>query len=395
MTSTGGCALIELSARQTDTWAAYRAYVDAHIVPIADRMDAEQHTPRALVAELAAQGYLGAVVPREHGGQADDMLSFGLLCHELGRGSGSLLSLLTVHSMVCTALLKWGTDEQRAHWLPRLARGEALGAFALSEPHVGSDARHVQTTAVADGDGYVIDGRKKWISFAQLADVYLVLAQCEGKPTTFLVERATPGLTCLPLRDMLGFRAAMLGELVLERCRVGRQALVGRPGFGFSHVIGSALDTGRYAVAWGCTGMAQQCLDESLRYAHARRQGGSLLHEHQLIQRLLADMITDLRAALLLCLRAGRLRDAGEPESIMETSIAKYFASRTASRVASDAVQIHGAHGCGPDSPVQRHFRDARITEIIEGSTQIQQIIIARSASRDFGDGSGPARQGV
>jgi glutaryl-CoA dehydrogenase (non-decarboxylating) len=369
----------ELTAAQREKLEEYGAFVDEQIVPLADRMDAEEATPPAIVAALAARGYLGALVPEEHGGRAVDLVTYGLLSHELARGSASLLSLLTVHSMVCVALLKWGSDEQRSRWLPRLARGEALGAFALSEPNVGSDAGNPETSAAADGRSYVLRGRKKWISYAQSADVYLVVAHCDGKPTVFLVERRTPGLECRPIRGMLGFRAAMLGELILDECRVPAENIVGRVGFGFSHVIGTALDTGRYSIAWGCTGLSQECLSLSLSYSESRKQGGAYLRDHQLIQRMVADMITDVRAARQLCLRAGVLRDAGDPDSILETSIAKYFASRTATRVANDAVQIHGAHGCGPDSPVQRHFRDARIMEIIEGSTQIQQIIIARS----------------
>lgn len=359
--------------------AEYRSFVDEHVVPLADRMDAEEATPPELVQLLATRGYLGMVVPEELGGRGKDMLSFGLLCHEIGRGSASLLSLLTVHSMLSLALVKWGSDEQRARFLLRLMRGERIGAFALTEPDVGSAAGSVQTTAVADGEAFILNGVKKWISYAQIADLFLVVARCEGKPTAFVVERSTPGLRCAPIRGMLGFRAAMLGELTLEGCVVPAVNMLGRVGFGLSHVVGTALDSGRYSIAWGSVGLAQECLDLSLSYSNTRVQGGSVIGEHQLIQRMIADMVTDVTAARALCVRAAGLRNSGEPESILETSVAKYFASRVALRVASDAVQIHGAQGCGPESSVQRHFRDARIMEIIEGSTQIQQQLIARS----------------
>ena len=196
------------------------------------------------------------------------------------------------------------------------------------------------------------------------------------------MERQTPGLTIKPIRDLLGFRAAMLGELTLEGCRVPATNLVGRIGCGLSHVVAASLDLGRYAVACGCVGLAQACLEASIEYACRRRQFGKLLKDHQLIGRMITRMISQVSAARLLCYRAGSLRADGDPRAIMETLIAKYFASTMVNAVAGDAVQIHGANGCGADYPVQRYFRDARIMEIIEGSSQIQEVLIARYATR-------------
>jgi hypothetical protein len=374
--------MITLTAQQAEWQLELRAFVDQHIKPVADQMDAAGRTSNEMISSLAARGYLGLGVPEPYGGGGADAVTLGLLCYEITRGSASLLSLMTVQNMVSLAIAKWGTDQQRDRWLPALARGETIGAFALSEPNTGSDARSVETTAAADGDALVINGRKRWCSFGQTAGLYLVLCQYDGKPTALLVERGTPGLDVRPMDGLLGFRAAMLGELVLTDCRVPATNLVGRPGFGFSHVMGSALDAGRYSIAWGCTGICQECLDLSLDYSSSRVQGGKEIGEHQLIQQMIANMITDTKASYLMCLQSGLLRDAGEPASIMETSTAKYFASRAAVRIASDALQIHGANGCLSDSPVQRHFRDARLMEIIEGSSQIQQIIIARSGSQ-------------
>jgi hypothetical protein len=369
--------MFELTDEQARARAAFRGFVDAQVAPFADDYDREQRLPRALIDEAARRGFLGATLPAEYGGGAMSMLLYGLLNEEVGRGCSSLRSLLTVHGMVAHVVLKWGSRELRARWLPRLAAGEKLAAFALTEPGVGSDARAVETSARASHDAYVLSGRKRWITFGQIADVFLVFAQCEGRPTALLVERDTPGLSIEPITGMLGVRASMLAEVRLEDCRVPRENIVGREGFAFSHVASTALDLGRYTVAWGCVGIGQACLEASLDYAGERRQFDAYLKEHQLIRRMLTDMLTGVKAARLLCLRAGCLKDAGAPEAIMETSVAKYFAASMATKVAGDAVQIQGARGCSSESSVQRHLRDAKIMEIIEGSTQMQQIIIA------------------
>jgi FkbH-like protein len=375
---------IALTAAQQQARDRFRAFAEEHVVPHADRFDADEHLPDSLVRALAQTGWLGATVPAEFGGQGLDALTFGLLCEEVGRASASLLSLLIVHGMVCQSILKWGTAEQRAHWLPRLARGERIGAFGLTEPEVGSDASAVQTRAVADGDGYVLSGEKKWISFGQVANLFLIVARCDDQPTAFLVERDTAGFASEPIRGMLGFRSAMLARLVLDGCRIPSGHLVGRVGFGFTHVAGSALDHGRYCVAWGCLGVIEACVAASLRYSSERKQFGDVLKGHQLIQQMVADMLTNARATRLMCAHAARLKDQGDPSMIMETSTAKYFASRAAMRAADSAVQIHGANGCHISHPVQRYFRDARIMEIIEGSNQIQQIIIAKNGYQQF-----------
>jgi alkylation response protein AidB-like acyl-CoA dehydrogenase len=369
--------LIELTDEQMRQREAFRSFVDARVAPFADGYDREERMPRSLIEETAKQGYLGAPLPKEYGGGGMSMLVYGLLNEEIARGCSSLRSLLTVHGMAAHVILKWGSKELRERWLPLLATGEKIAAFALTEPDVGSDARAIETSAVAQSNSYVLNGRKRWITFGQIADVFLVFAQCEGRPTAILVERDTAGLSIEPISGMLGVRASMLAELQFENCRVPRENIVGREGFGFSHVASMALDLGRYTVAWGCVGIGQACLEASLNYASERQQFGKYLRDHQLIRRLLTGMITNVKAARLLCLHAGRLKDSGAAEAMMETSVAKYFAATMATKVASDAVQIHGAHGCSSESPVQRHLRDAKIMEIIEGSTQMQEILIA------------------
>ena len=373
----------ELSSEQTKYVAHVRQFVDQEIVPNADQYDVEQCLPEALVDKLRAGGYLGAVVPKGYDGQELDMITFGLLCREFGRGCSSVRTLLTVQSMVCQVLRRWGNEEQKAHWLPRLGRAEAIGAFALSEPEVGSDAASVQTVAVLRDGQYVINGKKKWISFAQIADVFLVFTQCEGRQSALLVERDTPGLRVRPIREMLGTRASMLGELTFEECAVPAGNLVGGEGFGLTAIALTALDLGRYSVAWGCVGIGDACLEASLRYSSERKQFGTPIRNHQLVAKLVADMVTNVSAAALLCHRAGQLRDDADPQSIGVTCMAKYFASRMASRVTSDTVQLHGAVGCSDETSIQRYYRDAKIMEIIEGSNQIQQLLISGFAYKD------------
>lgn len=372
---------IELSPAQREAQARYRAFVDATIVPVADQNDREEHTPPELIRALAATGFLGALASQAHGGGGSDLVSFGLLNEALGRGCSSIRSLLTVHSMLVYTLQKWGSRAQQQRWLPLLASGERIGAFGLSEPAIGSDARRIATTATPIADGYSLDGRKKWITYGQIADLFLVFARCGEQPAAFLVPADSPGLTVTPISGMFGTRASMLAELHFAGCRVPAEHRIGGTGFGLI-IATSALDIGRYSVAWGSVGIAQACLEASARYAGQREQFGARLSEHQLIRQMLSDMLTNTQAARLLCLNAGRLKDGGDPAATEAVWMAKYFASTQAMRAALDAVQIHGANGCSADYPVQRFLRDAKVAEIIEGSTQIQQITIADFALR-------------
>lgn len=371
---------MELNSQQQRLRTEFRQFVDAHVVPGANAWDREELMPPEIVQQLANRGYLGAVVAAGKGSVGFDAVEFGLLNEELGRGCSSLRSLLTVHSMVALTISRWGTEAQKAQWLEKLGRGQAIGAFALTEAEAGSDAREIRTEAVESGDDFALTGHKKWITFGQMADLFLVFARSQRGACAFLVERNTPGLSISPVHGMLGTRASMMAELHLERCRVPKRNLVGAPGFGLSHIASSALDCGRYSVAWGCVGIGQACLESCLQYAGKRKQFGALLRDHQLVQRMITQMVAGVKAARLLCYHAGQLRDAGDPASIIETSIAKYFACRTAAEIARDAVQIHGANGCSSEYPVERFYRDAKIMEIIEGSNEIQEITIAQNA---------------
>jgi alkylation response protein AidB-like acyl-CoA dehydrogenase len=371
---------MELNLQQQRLRTEFRQFVDAHVVPGANAWDRQEIMPPEIVRQLANHGYLGAMVPVSKGGAGFDSVEFGLLNEELGRGCSSLRSLLTVHSMVALTISRWGTEAQKMQWLEKLGQGQAIGAFALTEAEAGSDAREIGTEAIESGDDFVLTGHKKWITFGQMADLFLVFARSRQGHCAFLLEQNAPGLVISPLHGMLGTRASMMAELRLEQCCVSKQNLVGAPGFGLSHIASSALDCGRYSVAWGCVGIGQACLESCLEYAGQRKQSGALLREHQLIQRMITQMVAGVKAARLLCFHGGQLREAGDPASIIETSIAKYFACRTAAEIARDAVQIHGANGCSSEYPVERFYRDAKIMEIIEGSNEIQEITIAQSA---------------
>ncbi len=369
---------VEFSPAELEARAGFRAFVREHVAPHAGAWDRAARVPDTLVDLLRARGYLGAPLRHEWGGGEFDPIVYGLLTEELGRACSSVRSLLTVHDMVALTVQRWGSRELKQRLLPRLACGEILGALALSEPDVGSDAAGVRTEARLEGDEYVLEGRKKWTTFGQIADLFLVLARGDGQLTALLVPADTPGLVRRPLTGMVGTRASLLAEIDFGGCRVPRANVLGRPGFGFSHVISTALDHGRYSVAWGSVGIAQACLDACLEYTSQRRQFGVALREHQLVRRLLTDMIADVRAARLLCCRAGHQRRSGDPLGATETMLAKYFAARAAVRAANDAVQLHGANGLSEEYPLERYLRDAKVTEIIEGSTQIQQDAIAR-----------------
>ncbi|HEU4323400.1 MAG TPA: acyl-CoA dehydrogenase family protein [Roseiflexaceae bacterium] len=371
---------ITLTAQQAADQERFRAFSDERIAPFADAWDREERFPPEMIRAMAAEGFLGAVVPRAAGGTGSDMITFGLLHEQIGRGCSSARSLLTVHSMVAYAVHRWGSRALKERYLAALVEGALVGAFGLSEPNVGSDAGSIETTARPDGDSFVLNGCKKWTTFGQIADLFLVFARCDGKHTAFLVERDTPGLSVTPLSGILGTRASMLAELRLEECVVPKANQIGGLGFGLAAIATSALDIGRYSVAWGSVGIAQACLEASVRYSSQRRQGGALLKDHQLIRQLISQMLTNVSAARLLCLQAGTLKDSGNPNTVMETWVAKYFASTTAMKAALDAVQIHGANGCSADYAVQRYMRDAKVMEIIEGSTQLQEITIAEYA---------------
>jgi alkylation response protein AidB-like acyl-CoA dehydrogenase len=362
--------------------ASARQFVDEYIVPRADDNDCAGWIPESQLTRVAEVGLWAPFLPVKVGGAGLDMVTLGALHEEVGRGCSSMRSLLTVHTMVSWAVQRWGTDEQREHWLPTLASGATLGAFCLSEPGAGSDTTRIATTAEWRQGGWVLNGVKRWITGAQRADVFLVFARTERGVGAFLLPRTAPGVTVEPIDDMLGTRASMLGEVVMRDAVAGPDALLGPDGFAAGMVMTGVLDLGRYSVAAGSIGIIQACLDACAAYTSVRSVSAGPLRDLQLVRAKLTDMVTDATAGRLLYERAGELRDAGNSATLMATFVAKYFASTAAARHASEAVQIHGASGCASGHPVARYYRDAKVMEIIEGSNEIQQITIAEEAYR-------------
>ena len=363
--------------------ASARAFVDEHIVPYANAWEQAACVPEHTLELMGEAGLWAPFLPTDEGGAGMDMVTLGAVHEEVGRGCSSVRSLLTVHTMLSWTLQRWGTPEQRDRWAKDLAAGRVLGAFCLTEPGAGSDAKGITTTATRAGNGWVIDGVKKWITGGNRADLYLVFARVGASIGAFLVPRESPGVHVTPITEILGTRASMLAEVRFDGVPVGTDALLGPSGFTAGMVLSGTLDLGRYSVAAGSVGIIQACMEACADYAARREVGGTRLSELQLIRAKLSDMVTDARAARLLLEEAGRLKDAGDSATIMATWVAKYFASTAAAKHAAEAVQVHGANGFGPDYPVARLYRDAKVMEVIEGSNEIQRITIADEAFRE------------
>lgn len=359
-------------------------YLGVSVAPCAEAWDREERVPRRVLTELAGLGLLGAHISAAQGGRGRPATEWGEMLEAVGAESMSLLSILTVHAMCSFAVARWGDAATQEEFLADFVSGRKIGGFALTEPAVGSDAKTVATRFVDAGENWSVSGCKKWISAAELVDVFLVFGQTEDGPTALLVPRLTRGLSVVPISGSLGFRAARTCEVKFDQVLVPKRWTIGPQGQGFGWVASSALDVGRFCIACGSTGLIRACIRASSAYARDRRQFGVPLGEHQLIQAMLAEMTTDYKAARALWRAAAKEREDLQPGSIIETTTAKYFASTASSRASNQAVQIHGANGCGPDFPVQRYFRDARVTEIIEGSNQMQQLMIARDALAAF-----------
>src|SRR4029077_1325455 len=366
-----------LTEQQKARHGDFKTFVNQNVEPFAEKWDGEQRIPEAVIGMLAKLGYLGGSLPPQHGGQGWDMVTFGLLNEALGRGSCSLNGVLTVQTMVSKALLKWGSVEQIQKWIPMLAQGEIIGAFALTEPGGGSYV-HSLATEFRDsrGDSLVLNGAKKWISCGQFASLFLVFGKLGDRSLACLLPRETPGLEVEPIHDLIGFRAAGLAKLTFNNVEVPPANLVGKPGFALSHVAPVGLHYGRISTACSALGLLRGCFEESVRWAATRKIGNQPLGDIGMIRSLIAAMGTDLEAGSLLCHSACRAADENLPEAFEKAVMAKYFTSRAAVRAASDAVQIQGAAGCHASSSVSRFYRDAKIMEIIEGTTQIHEHLL-------------------
>ena len=369
-----------LSAAQKERYEEFREFVAREVEPEAARWEEAQALPPATIGKLGSAGYLGACLPREWSGQGWDAVTFGLLNEALGKGSSSLTGVVTVQSMVSMALAKWGTRAQQEKWLPALARGDIVGAFALTEPGAGSSlaSLSMQFNRKPGSDALILNGTKRWISCAQFAGLFLVFGKLDGQPAAALVPRAAAGLEVEPIRELLGFRAAGLAEVRLREVEVPAASMLGKPGFALSHVAPVGLHYGRISTACSALGLLRGCFEESIAYAATRKIGGQLVGELGMMRSLISAMGTDLEAASLLCHSACRAEDERTPDAIEKTLLAKYFTSRAAVKGAADAVQIRGASGCHASAPVSRYYRDAKITEIIEGTSQIHETLLGK-----------------
>src|SRR4051794_27574212 len=330
-------------------------------------------------------GYLGPIVAEEYGGRGLDYRTYALIVEEIGRGDSSARTVVSVQtSLVCSSIQRWGSEEQKHEWLPKLCSGEILGCFGLTEPGTGSDAASLKTRATKTDGGWKISGQKQWISNGTKAGLALIFAQTDPELkhrglAAFLVPTDAPGFSASPVHGKLGLRASDTAELSLDAVEVGDQALMGDIGDGFK-VAMSALDSGRFSVASGCVGICQGCVDSSVSYSKERIQFDRPIASFQLVQEMIADMVVDTEAARMLCWRAAWLKDKGKP-STTETSVAKLYATEAAVRSANTAIQVHGGAGYVADYPVERYLRDARVTTLYEGTSQIQKLIIGRAAT--------------
>ncbi len=368
----------ELTAEQREIQAVAREFADAEIAPHAADWDREHRFPHELVPKLAELGFMGVCVPEELGGAGTDFLAYMLVLEEISRADAGIGVTVAVHTSAATLpIAKFGTDEQRETLVPPMARGEKIGVFALTESGSGSDARSLQTRADADGDGWRLNGTKQWITNGAFGGTALVFARGEAGISCFLVDGEADGLAVTKEHSKLGLHSSSTVDLVLEDVAVSGDRLLGEEGKGF-RIAMATLDGGRIGIAAQALGIAQAAYDAARAYALERRQFGKRIAEFGAIQEKLADFATELDAARLLVYRAAWLRDRGEPHGEAGAK-AKLFASSLARRGTGEAIQILGGYGFTTEFPVERYFRDAKITEIYEGTSEIQRLVIARS----------------
>lgn len=371
--------------RQTAVIEDAKRFAEEKIRPSARRFDERGALDRDLIETLAEKRFLLAGLPEEYGGLGLDPLHYGLLTETIGKACCSTRGLITVQcSLAGETILKWGSEAQKRHWLPLMAKGRKIGAFALTEAEIGSDARSVLTRYEEDGGDYTLNGRKRWASFGDIADFFLVFAARDGRVTAFIVERGMEGVSTRRMSGLLAARASHIAEIELRNVVVPRGNVLGKPGGGFPYVAGTALDHGRYSIAWAGVAVAQECVDAMVRYARSRKQFGKRIAEFQMVQGMIGNAVAKTHAARALCVHAAGLRKTGEEEAVTMTVIAKYFSSRVAVEVAGDAVQVHGGNGCINEYPVERLFREAKTLEIIEGTSQILQQMIAKYGLRKY-----------
>ena len=359
-----------------------RAYVQDNVAPMAAAWDKSHAFPAAELKGLAALGCYGIAVPDEYGGAGLDYAALAIIVEEIAAGDGGVSTVISVNNCpVCSIMMSFASEAQKRDYLVPLARGDMLGAFALTESHAGSDASSLRTTATLDGDHYVLNGAKQFITSGKNADVAIVMAvtdKAAGKRgiSAFLVPTKTPGYTVARIEDKLGQHSSDTAALLFENCRIPMSLRIGEEGAGYKIAL-AGLEGGRIGIAAQSVGMARAAFEAALRYANEREAFGKTIFEHQAVQFKLADMATQIEAARQLTHHAASLKDAGQP-CLTQAAMAKLFASEMAERICSDAIQIHGGYGYVADFPVERIYRDVRVCQIYEGTSDIQKILIGR-----------------
>ncbi|MBP2436788.1 acyl-CoA dehydrogenase family protein [Microbacterium amylolyticum] len=374
-----------LTAPVTPIAERAQRFADETLRPNAAFFDRQGWLPRDVIDEMAGLGLLGAPIGTEWGGAGCSAHEYGEITEIIGRACASTRTLMTVHSsLVGQTIQRRGSREQKVHYLPELAAGRMLACFALSEPEVGSDASAVRTTYTRTADGYRLSGRKRWISFGGIADCFLVIATGEAGPCAFLVERDFGGVTTRGIDGMIGSRASAIADVWFDDVPVPAANRLGAEGAGFAFIANTALQFGRFSVAWGGVALIQEALDVMSEYASQREQFGAVIGSHQLVRALIADAFVDAAAARELAVAAARSVEARAGSAVIDTNVAKQFAARAATRVTADAAQVLGANGCWEGHPAERLLRESKILEVIEGTTQLQQLIIAEHALAGF-----------
>jgi len=377
---------MQMTIEETEKFLASAVeFSETSIKQRAGEFDRNGALPKEIIEGLAQRGILGATIPKEYGGIGLDPLSYGRLTEIIGKACCSSRTLLTVHaSLVCETLLKLANSAQKKRYLPKLAHGKMLGCFALSEPENGSDASSINMRYECKENKFILNGKKKWVSFGGLADLFIVIAKEGDTISAFLVEKTIPGINTKPIVGLLGNRATHMAEITFTDVEVPKENVLGKIGTGFTFVANTALFYGRYSIAWAGVAIAQAALEEMSKYAIFREQFGHKIGQYQLIKGLIADAVTQVHAARALCQKAGEYRVSNDDQAIMETNIAKYFTSKVAVQVSSDAVQVFGGNGCWDQYPVERLYRESKILEIIEGTSQIQQILIGDHGMKKY-----------
>lgn len=372
----------DLTQDQQDIWRWAKDFADKEIMPRVEENDRKAEFDWDLYKKIAAQGFFGAILPEKYGGQGVDYISYALMTEEIARACSSTRTLFSVQiSLVELPILKYGSEELKMKYLPKMATGEIIGCFGLTEPNAGSDAGNQQTTAKEDGDYYILNGQKTWISNGSIANVAIIIAQADKSKghkgmCAFLVDTDTPGFSARPIAPKLGLKASDTSELFMDNVKVHKSQMLGKPGEGFK-VAMYCLDQGRFSVACGAVGVIQGCLDISRKYAMEREAFQQKIGEFQMIQHMMADMTADCEAGRFLVLRAAHLKNKGV-RNTRETSMAKLFCGEAAQRAAYNAVQIFGGYGFSEEYPAARYYRDARVLTLYEGTSQIHRIILGQ-----------------